>query len=63
MVNFNGAKGKLTAHVISPSGTQEEALVQEVDDGEILYQNLINSHHKQFPEVDVGKLFKQFPGS
>ena len=36
---------------------------QEVDDGEILYQNLINSHHKQFPEVDVGKLFKQFPGS
>ncbi|KAL8611652.1 hypothetical protein ACOMHN_065130 [Nucella lapillus] len=34
VVNFNGAKGKLAAHVISPSGAQEEALVQEVDDGE-----------------------------
>ena len=38
VVNFNGAKGKLTAHVISPSGAQEEAMVQEVDDGESLGQ-------------------------
>ena len=34
VVNFNGAKGKLTAMVVSPSGSQEEALVQEVDDGQ-----------------------------
>ncbi|XP_076447622.1 filamin-A-like isoform X2 [Babylonia areolata] len=34
VVNCNGARGKLTAHVISPSGAQEEALVQEVDEGE-----------------------------
>lgn len=34
VVNFNGAKGKLRAQVVSPSGSQEEALVQEVDDGE-----------------------------
>ncbi|XP_061187564.1 filamin-A-like isoform X11 [Saccostrea echinata] len=35
VVNFNGAsKGKLRARVISPSGTEEEALIQEIDDGE-----------------------------
>ena len=34
VVNFNGAKGRLTARVISPSGAEEEALVQEIDDGE-----------------------------
>ncbi|XP_025106448.1 filamin-A-like isoform X4 [Pomacea canaliculata] len=34
VVNFNGAKGKLRAQVVSPSGSQEEALVQEVDDGQ-----------------------------
>ncbi|XP_059165585.1 filamin-A-like isoform X3 [Physella acuta] len=34
IVNFNGAKGRLTALVVSPSGSEEEALVQEVDDGQ-----------------------------
>ncbi|XP_078339973.1 filamin-A-like isoform X11 [Crassostrea virginica] len=35
VVNYNGAsKGKLRARVISPSGTEEEALIQEIDDGE-----------------------------
>lgn len=34
VVNYNGAsKGKLRARVISPSGTEEEALIQEIDDG------------------------------
>lgn len=34
VVNFNGAqKGKLQARVVSPSGAEEEALVQEIDDG------------------------------
>uniref|UniRef100_A0A0B7BJW7 Calponin-homology (CH) domain-containing protein n=1 Tax=Arion vulgaris TaxID=1028688 RepID=A0A0B7BJW7_9EUPU len=33
VVNFNGAKGRLTARVISPSGAEEEALVQEIDNG------------------------------
>jgi len=37
VVNFNGAqKGKLHARVVSPSGTEEEALVQEIDDGKSL---------------------------
>ena len=37
MVNYNGAsKGKLRARVISPSGTEEEALIQEIDDGKNL---------------------------
>lgn len=35
IVNFNGAKGRLSALVVSPSGSEEEALVQEVDDGEL----------------------------
>ncbi|XP_012939324.2 filamin-A-like [Aplysia californica] len=34
VVNFNGAKGRLSARVVSPSGTEEEALVQEIDDGQ-----------------------------
>ncbi|XP_056000448.1 filamin-A-like isoform X18 [Ostrea edulis] len=35
VVNYNGAsKGKLRARVVSPSGTEEEALIQEIDDGE-----------------------------
>lgn len=33
VVNFNGAKGRLSAKVVSPSGSEEEALVQEVDEG------------------------------
>ena len=34
VVNFNGApKGKLQARVVTPSGSEEEALVQEIDDG------------------------------
>ncbi|CAL1528168.1 unnamed protein product [Lymnaea stagnalis] len=33
VVNFNGAKGRLTATVVSPSGSEEEALVQDLDDG------------------------------
>lgn len=34
VVNYNGAsKGKLRARVVSPSGTEEEALIQEIDDG------------------------------
>lgn len=35
VVNFNGApKGKLQARVVSPSGAEDNALVQEIDDGE-----------------------------
>ncbi|XP_052780237.1 filamin-A-like isoform X2 [Mya arenaria] len=35
VVNFNGApKGRLQARVVSPSGAEEEALVQEIDEGE-----------------------------
>lgn len=35
VVNFNGApKGKLTARVVSPSGSEDDALVQEIDDGQ-----------------------------
>ncbi|KAL4226921.1 hypothetical protein ACF0H5_014899 [Mactra antiquata] len=35
VVNFNGApKGKLQARVVSPSGSEDEALVQEIDEGE-----------------------------
>ena len=34
VVNFNDAqKGKLKARVVAPSGTEEEAIVQEIDDG------------------------------
>lgn len=33
-VDFNGAKGNLTARVVSPSGCEDEALIQEIDDGE-----------------------------
>lgn len=42
MVNYNGAsKGKLRARVISPSGTEEEALIQEIDDGRCQYLHLV----------------------
>lgn len=35
VVNFNDAqKGKLKARVVAPSGTEEEAIVQEIDDGQ-----------------------------
>ncbi|BFZ10498.1 hypothetical protein BsWGS_13537 [Bradybaena similaris] len=34
VVNFNGVKGRLTARVVAPSGTEEEALIQEIDDGQ-----------------------------
>ncbi|RUS81267.1 hypothetical protein EGW08_010971 [Elysia chlorotica] len=34
VVNFNGAKGRLNAKVVSPSGAEEEALVQEIEDGQ-----------------------------
>ena len=33
VVNVNEAKGKLTANVVSPSGIQQEALVQQTEDG------------------------------
>ena len=33
VVNFNGAKGRLNAKVVSPSGAEEEALIQEIEDG------------------------------
>jgi len=32
-VDFNGAQGKLDAHVIAPSGTEDQAIIQEVDKG------------------------------
>ena len=33
-MNFNGApKGKLQARVVSPSGAEDNALVQEIDEG------------------------------
>ncbi|XP_064632236.1 filamin-A-like isoform X3 [Lineus longissimus] len=31
-VDFNGAHGTLTAYVVSPSGAEEEAIIQELDD-------------------------------
>lgn len=42
VVNFNGATGKLTARVVSPSGAEEEALVQEIDDGEFGRFHILN---------------------
>jgi len=33
-VDFNGAEGKLDAHVVAPSGTEDQAIIQEVDKGE-----------------------------
>jgi filamin len=33
LVDFNGAQGKLNAKVVSPSGTESEAVVQEVQNG------------------------------
>ncbi|XP_048239132.1 filamin-A-like isoform X3 [Haliotis rufescens] len=36
IVNYNGAKrgGKLTARVVAPSGSEDDAIIQEIDDGE-----------------------------
>ncbi|KAL5013398.1 hypothetical protein ScPMuIL_007668 [Solemya velum] len=34
VVNFNGAKGKLKAKVVTPSQMEDEALIQEIDEGE-----------------------------
>ncbi|KAK6175823.1 hypothetical protein SNE40_014209 [Patella caerulea] len=34
VVNFNGAKGRLSARVVAPSGAEDEALIQEIDDGQ-----------------------------
>ncbi|XP_041349933.1 filamin-A-like isoform X2 [Gigantopelta aegis] len=35
LVNFNGAqKGKLSASVVAPSGSIDEAIIQDIDDGE-----------------------------
>jgi len=36
-VDFNGAQGKLDAHVIAPSGTEDQAIIQEVDKGEHMF--------------------------
>ena len=37
VVNFNGApRGKLQAKVVTPSGAEEDALIQEIDDGKTL---------------------------
>lgn len=48
MVNYNGAsKGKLRARVISPSGTEEEALIQEIDDG----KNLLFTYFYASPKI------------
>lgn len=33
VVNFNGAKGKLKAKVVTPSLMEDEALIQEIDEG------------------------------
>lgn len=33
-VSFNGARGKLQARVVAPSGAEDEALVHEIDEGE-----------------------------
>ena len=47
MVNYNGAsKGKLRARVISPSGTEEEALIQEIDDGKNLLFTYFHASQK-----------------
>jgi len=32
-VDFNGAQGKLDAHVVAPSGAEDQAIIQEVDKG------------------------------
>ncbi|KAK7101856.1 filamin-A-like isoform X2 [Littorina saxatilis] len=51
IVNFNGAKGKLTATVVSPSGAQEEALVQEVDDGQYAVRFIPRENGLHYVEV------------
>ena len=34
-IDLNGAHGKLDARVVSPSGAEDEALIQERDKGEL----------------------------
>lgn len=34
-VDFNGAQGKLDAMVVAPSGAQDQAIIQEVDRGQM----------------------------
>ncbi|BFZ08117.1 hypothetical protein BsWGS_11156 [Bradybaena similaris] len=64
VVNFNGAKGRLSAKVVSPSGTEEEALVQEVDEGRyavrfIPRENGVHSVHVLFDNYHIpGSPFK-----
>jgi filamin len=58
VVNFNGAKGRLTATVVSPSGSEEEALIQEIDDGHyavrfIPRENGVHFVHVRFDHYDI----------
>ncbi|GFN93493.1 filamin-c [Plakobranchus ocellatus] len=68
VVNFNGAKGRLYAKVVSPSGAEEEALIQEVDDGQyavrfIPRENGVHHVHVLFDNYDIpGSPFKVVVG-
>ncbi|GFR73948.1 filamin-C [Elysia marginata] len=68
VVNFNGAKGRLNAKVVSPSGAEEEALVQEIDDGQyavrfIPRENGVHLVHVLFDNYHIpGSPFKVVVG-
>lgn len=38
---FNGAKGHLTAKVVAPTGAEDEALIQALDDAQSEFYRLI----------------------
>jgi filamin len=57
-INVNGAKGKVDANVITPSGTEEYCLVQEMSDDHhvirfIPHENGIHWVHVRFNGVDI----------
>ena len=42
-IQLNGAQGKLDARVVAPSGAEDEAIIQNIDQGASYY----NSHQKE----------------
>lgn len=37
MVDFHGAQGKLAASVVAPSGAEQQAVIQQVDNGTLIF--------------------------
>lgn len=42
---YNGAKGNLSAKVVAPSGAEDEALVQALDDTNGMYSNILEFYY------------------